>query len=60
MEANEEISKIDVMTTFHDEETLVSLFWHCFLSACIPAMESLDGVNRTVEIKIYIIEIELG
>jgi hypothetical protein len=61
---------IDVMTTWHNDETLADTFWQCFFATCLPdtadfdnikiVCTDLDGVNKIEELKNYIIEFELG
>lgn len=64
MEAMENNSEIDVMTTWHNNESYASAFWQCFFATCLPDTTDytnlkivcldVDGVNRTHELKKYI------
>ena len=66
----EDHAEIDVMTTWHNDETLADAFWQCFFATCLPdtanldnikiVCTDLDGINRTEEFKSYIKEFELG
>jgi len=70
METMENHPEIDVMTTWHNDETLADTFWQCFFATCLPETADLDnikvictdldGINRTDELKNYIKEFELG
>ncbi|HMG14552.1 MAG TPA: hypothetical protein VK590_03830 [Saprospiraceae bacterium] len=70
METMENYGEINVMTTWHTDETLADTFWQCFFATCVPdtgdldniqiICTDLDGVNRTDELKSYIKEFELG
>jgi hypothetical protein len=63
-------SEIDVMTTWHNDETLANSFWQCFHATCLPETADfdnlkiictdLDGINRTEELKIYTGKFEEG
>lgn len=70
MEVMENHNEIDVMTTWHNDETLADTFWQCFFATCLPettdyenikiVCTDLDCINRTEELKSYIKEFELG
>src|SRR5690606_21888152 len=70
METVEDHSEIDVMTTWHNDETLADTFWQCFFATCLPETADLenikvictdlDGISRVDELKGYIKEFELG
>jgi hypothetical protein len=70
METMEQHKAIDVMTTWHNDETLADAFWQCFFATCLPGTTSqndikiictdLDGINRTEELKNYLKEFESG
>lgn len=70
METMEGHNQIDVITTWHNDQTLADVFWQCFFATCLPdttdyddikvVCTDLDGVNRATELKNYIKEFELG
>lgn len=70
METDEAHPEIDVMTTWHNDESLADTFWQCFFVTCLRdnadfdkvsiVCTDLDGVNRTEELKNYIQEFEIG
>ena len=70
MEVLENHPAIDVITTWHNDETLADSFWQCFFATCLPdtadldnikvICTDLDGINRTDELKSYIKEFDLG
>ena len=70
METMEDHNKIEVITTWHNNETLLDTFWQCFFSTRLPETADLDnikiictdldGVNRIEELKGCIREFELG
>lgn len=70
MEVMENHSEINVVTTWHNNETLADTFWQCFFVTCLPERNDLnnikiictdlDGVNKTEELKVYIKEFGLG
>lgn len=70
MEMMERHNTIEVMTTWHNEETLAKTFWQCFFVTCLPEATDfenikiictdLDGVNRCDELKKYINKFESG
>jgi len=70
METMENHPEIDLMTTWHNDETLADTFWQCFFATCLPETADLenikvictdlDRVNRTEELQNYIKEFELG
>lgn len=70
METMENHNEIDVMTTWHIDETLADAFWQCFCATCLPetadldnikvVCTDLDGINRIDELKKYLKEFELG
>lgn len=70
METMEDYTEIDVMTTWHNNETLADVFWQCFFATCLPETADhdnikiictdLEGINRSDELKNYIKEFELG
>ena len=70
MEAMENHSEIDVITTGHNDETLADTFWQCFFATCLPetadldnikiVCTDLDGIDRVEELKDYITEFECG
>jgi hypothetical protein len=70
METMENHNEIDVMTTWHNDETLADAFWQCFFATCLPetadldnikvVCTDLDAINRIDELKKYLKEFELG
>lgn len=70
METMENHPEIEVMTTWHNEQTLKDTLWQCFFATCLPNRANLDNikiictdldaVNRIEEIKSYIKTFELG
>jgi len=64
METMEKHNEIEVMTTWHNNETLADVFWQCFFATCLPdntnyenikiVCSDLDGINRTNELQDYI------
>jgi hypothetical protein len=70
MEVIEGHPEIDVMTTWHNDQTLADAFWQCFFVTCFRdsadfdnisiVCTDLDGVDRTEELKKYIQEFEIG
>lgn len=70
MEVLENHPELDVMTTWHNDETLADAFWQCFGATCLPedadldnitvVVTDLDGVNRIEELKDYIRRFESG
>jgi hypothetical protein len=70
MEVMEGFSEIEVMTTWHNDETLADAFWQCFFATCLPdnadfnnikiICTDLDGINRSEELASYIKKFELG
>ena len=70
METTESHDEIEVMTTWHNDETLADTFWQCFYATCLPdtadfdnikvICTDLEGINRTKELEDYIVEFELG
>lgn len=46
METMENHPEIDVMTTWHDKESLANAFWQCFHATCLPE----ETVNENVKI----------
>ena len=70
MATMENHNEIEVMTTWHNGETLADAFWQCFFATCLPDVAAydnikiictdLDGINRIEELKSYIRKFELG
>ncbi|MCG8573666.1 MAG: hypothetical protein MI810_02185 [Flavobacteriales bacterium] len=70
METMENHSEIDVMTTWHNNESLADAFWQCFFATCLPettdydklkiVCTDLDGKNRNVELTDYLNRFEQG
>ena len=70
MEAIENHSAIDIITTWHNDETLADTFWQCLFTTYLPETvgfgnikiicTDLDKLNRVDELKNYIKEFELG
>ena len=70
METMENHSAIDVMTTWHNNESLADAFWQCFFATCLPettdydklkiVCTDLDGKNRNAELADYLNQFEQG
>ncbi len=45
MRTMEDHPEIDVMTTWHDDESLASAFWQCFYATCLRETVDLDNVT---------------
>lgn len=70
METMENHSELDVMTTWHNDESLAGVFWQCFFTTCLPettdfdklkiVCTDLDGKNRSVELTNYLNRFEQG
>jgi hypothetical protein len=70
MRIMESHNEFDVMTTWHNDQTLADAFWQSFFVTCIPETADyanitvictdLDGVNRIEELKSYIKKFESG
>lgn len=70
METMENHSDIDIMTTWHDKESLDDALWQCFYATCLPAhvdkksvtvvCTDIDGENRVEELKYYLAKINEG
>lgn len=70
METIENHNEIDVMTTWHNDESLADVFWQCFFVTCLPetagldnikiVCTDLDNINRSEELKKYIKRFEEG
>ena len=64
MEVLENHPECDVMTTWHNNQTLADAFWQCFFATCLPDSTDydnvkvvcidLDGVDRKNELKDYL------
>lgn len=70
METMEACHEIDVVTTWHNDQSLADTFWDCFFGTYLPATADidnikiictdLDGMDRSDELRKYIKEYELG
>jgi hypothetical protein len=70
MEIVENHKKIEVMTTWHNNETLADTFWQCFFATCLPETADFenikivcvdfDGIDRRNELESYIQRFESG
>jgi hypothetical protein len=70
METMESHEEIEIMTTWHNDDTLADTFWQCFFATCLPekadfdnikiVCTDLDGVDRREELHSYIKEFEIG
>ena len=70
MEVVENRPEIDIMTTWHTNQSYADSFWQCFFSTCLPDTTNynnlkilcmdLDGLNRIQELKNYIHRFEEG
>ena len=45
IEITEKVDFINVMTTWHDDETYADTFWQCFFATCLPETADLDNVS---------------
>jgi len=64
MEVMENHAEIDVMTTWHDDQSFADVFWQCFFATCLPDITNysnlkivcfdMDGINREQELKKYL------
>ena len=63
IETMENHPEIEVMTTWHNNETLADVFWQCFFATCLPETTNyenikiicsdLDGIDRATELQGY-------
>lgn len=70
METMEQYSEIEVMTTWHNDESFADVFWQCFYATCLPettdfenikiVCSDLDGVDRSKELNDYLVRFENG
>ncbi|MGB1004687.1 MAG: DUF7684 family protein [Salibacteraceae bacterium] len=70
METIENHSEVDVMTTWHNDESLADAFWQCFFATCLPeatdyeklkiVCTDLDGIDRKEELANYLSRFEQG
>ena len=70
METMENHSEVDVMTTWHNNESLADAFWQCFFANCLPEATNyeklkvvctdLDGIDRKEELANYLSRFEQG
>jgi len=70
MEVLEKHNPIDVMTTWHSNESLADTFWQCFFATCLPETADFDnisivcadltGTDRSKELKGFIERFENG
>ncbi len=70
MESMEKHSEIEVMTTWHNDESLVETFWQCFFATCLAETTNyeklkivctdLDGKDRKDELANYLKRFEQG
>lgn len=70
METMENHKEIDVMTTWHNNQSLADVFWQCFFATCLPKTTDdsklriictdLDGKNRSVELANYLNRFKQG
>ncbi|RZK48017.1 MAG: hypothetical protein EOO99_11680 [Pedobacter sp.] len=70
MEVIENHNDIEVITTWHNNETLADTFWQCFFATSLPETTDfenikivcvdLDGVDRRNELQNYIQKFEWG
>jgi len=64
METIENHSELNVITTWHNNESLANTFWQCFFATCLPETTDydnlklictdLDGKNRREELANYL------
>ncbi len=64
MEVMEGHSESEVMTTWHNGQTLADAFWQCFHATCLPhnadldnitvVCTDLDGIDRSAELEEYV------
>jgi len=70
MHAMENPGAIEVMTTWHNGESLADVFWQCFGATCLPdtadydniivVITDLDNENRMSELKGYMTKFQNG
>jgi hypothetical protein len=70
LETMENHSVLEVMTTWHNNESLADAFWQCFFTTSLPetidyeklkiVCTDLDGLDRTEELSNYINRFEQG
>lgn len=70
MEVLEGHNHRDVITTWHQHESLADTFWQCFHATALPSTDvreptsivctDLDGIDRSVALKAYLQEFEQG
>lgn len=45
METMENHDEIEVITTWHSDESLADVFWQCFFVTCLPETADLDNIK---------------
>jgi len=70
MEVVESHSETEVMTTWHNDESLANSFWQCFFATCLPETTNyeklkivctdLDGIDRKDELAHYLSQFKQG
>jgi hypothetical protein len=70
MQVLENHPEFEVMTTWHNGQTLAHVFWQCFFVTCLPetadldsikiVCTDLDGINKADELKLYLATFEVG
>jgi len=70
MEIMEQHPEIEVMTTWHNNQSLADVFWQCFSATCLPettnfenlkiVCSDLDGIDRSEELNNYLVRFEDG
>ena len=70
METIENHIEIEIMTTWHNDETFADTFWQCFFATRLPETTNLekvkvlcsdlDGIDRTKELQDYMIQFNKG
>lgn len=70
MKTMEGLSELEVMTTWHNEESFADALWQCFFATCLPETTNydklkivctdLDGLDKREELSSYINRFESG
>ena len=70
MHVMESHKEIEIMTTWHNNQTLADAFWQCFGATCLPdevdfdnitiVCTDLDDINRETELRTFLQRFEEG
>jgi hypothetical protein len=70
IEISENTDTIDIMTTWHNDQSLADVLWQCFFATTLPDTANLDaisivctdiqGINRSEELKSIIAQFQKG